>query len=104
MGLSYSRNVGEYAAVTGSVLFQNNNYSDDETKVGAEVAFKDMAFLRVGYTTAPDKPEDFEYIYGMTVGAGIHLKTAGMDLYLDYAWRQVEMFSSSNIFSIKLGF
>jgi len=104
MGLSYTRNIGEYAAVTGSALFQNNNYSDDEAKVGAEVAFKDMAFLRVGYTTAPDKPEDFEYIYGLTVGAGVHLKTAGMDLYLDYAWRQVEMFSSSNIFSIKLGF
>ncbi|MCD6116403.1 PorV/PorQ family protein [bacterium] len=104
IGLSYSRNIGENASVTGSYLFQNNNYSDDESKLGAEAAFKDMAFLRVGYTMAPDKPEDFEYLYGLTFGGGVHLKTGGMDLYLDYAWRQIEMFSSSNVFSLKLGF
>ena len=104
IGLAYTRTVGEYASVTGAYLFQNNNYSDDESKVGAEFAFKDMAFLRAGYTMAPDKPEDFEYIYGLTFGGGVHLKTGGMDIYLDYAWRQVDMFDNSNVFSVKLGF
>ena len=104
MSLSYTKDVGELGNATLSYLFQNNNFSDDISAIGGEFAYQDMAFLRVGYSMAPDKAENSEYLYGLTFGAGVLLKTGNVELSVDYAYRQVEFFDNSNIVSVKLGF
>ena len=104
IAVSYSYDIGEYGKATASYLFANNNFADDESKIGAEFAYKDLAFVRAGYTMTPDKPEDYEYIWGPTFGGGVHLKTGGVNIWIDYAYRSVDFFDSSNVFSLKFGF
>lgn len=104
MGLAYTYDVGEMGSVTATYQFRNNNFADDESIFGGEFAYKDMAFLRAGYIMAPDKPEDWDYIYGLTFGAGVMLKTGGLDIGLNYAFRQVDLFDNNNVISLTLGF
>lgn len=109
MGIGYTMSIGETNKVNLVSLFQNNNYDDDEIKVGAEFAFKDLFFLRGGWQFAPDAPNDATgkenaYIFGPTFGAGFHHEVGGVDVALDYAFRDTNFFSSVNVFSIALGF
>jgi hypothetical protein len=104
IGLAYKTMVADIGSLTVSGLFQNNNFDYDNAKVGGEFAIKDMAFIRGGYSMGLDMAEDYDYILGPTFGAGVHLKTGGVDFWIDYAFRAVEFFDNSNIFSIKIGF
>lgn len=104
IGLSYRHKISEFGQLTASYLFQNNNFSDDENKLGLEFSFKDRAFIRVGYTMTANNMENYGSIFGLVFGGGVHLKTGGIDFWIDYAYRSVEFFNSSNVFSIKLGF
>jgi hypothetical protein len=104
IGLAYTYPITEFQSLTASYLFQNNNYSDDESKFGLELAFQKLLYLRGGYSLTPDKPEGYDYIFGVTFGAGIHMKTGGVDMFLDYAFRDAEFFDTGNVFSLKLGF
>jgi hypothetical protein len=109
LGIGYSRSFGESGKLNLSSLFQNNNYDDDEVKVGAEYAYKDIVFLRGGWQFAPDSPNDATgaenaYVFGPSFGGGFHYDLGGVDFTLDYAWRDVNFFDANNIFTIRLGF
>ncbi len=43
-------------------------------------------------------------INGMAEVAALQLNLGGLEANLDYAFRQVEFFDNSNVFSLKLGF
>lgn len=104
IGLAYQTQLGDMAALTASYIFQNNNFTYDDNKIGAEIAINEMAFIRGGYSLGLDVEEDYDYITGPTFGAGVHLKSGGLDFWIDYAFRMVEFFDNSNIFSVKIGF
>lgn len=102
-GLGYRRVVEEDNVFLIATSFQNNNYSDDEYKVGAEYAYRDVLFLRGGMDFSQKQTEK-EFIYGPTFGAGIHYPVGNIDLTFDYAYRAVDIFDNNHIFSVKLGF
>lgn len=106
MGLSYMKNIG-----VGNLLvctqFQNNNFEQDRVKVGAEFELMNMLYLRGGYDTVmkdADNPDSGETIFGLSLGAGLKYNVGGVNMMLDYAYRPMQYFGNSNVFSIGLGF
>jgi hypothetical protein len=111
LGLAYAIDVGEQNALNVSGMFQNNNFSADEYKVGAEYGYDNTFFLRGGYNLAEnmknnslDVTDKTSFIFGFTAGAGIHYPMGNLDLTFDYAFRQAEFFQDNHIFSVKIGF
>jgi len=103
IGFAYVRSFDDINALQFSSSFQNNNFSGDEYKVGAEYVYDDLFFIRGGYTFAPEV-EDEDYIYGLTAGVGILYEVEGIDMMVDYAFREVEYFDANHVFQISFGF
>lgn len=111
IGLSYNYTIAEQNSLNLSTVFQNNNFSADEYKVGLEYNFDDLFFLRGGYNFAETAKngnlglsDNTVFIYGFTAGAGIEYTLGTLDLSFDYAFRSVEFLDDNHIFSLKIGF
>ncbi len=107
LGVSYEKRFADmYKAVLIST-FQNNNFKNDEYKLAAEFSFKDLLFLRGGYSFYASSTEDIsdeeQNLYGPTFGAGINMNI-GIMVSVDYAYRQVRYFDPNHVFAIKIGF
>jgi hypothetical protein len=102
-GLGYRRSIGSDNVLLLSTAFQNNNFSDDEYRLGAEFGYQDLLFLRGGLNLSA-KESEREYVYGPSAGVGVHYAFSGVDVTVDYAFRAVDIFDSNHIFSVKLGF
>ena len=103
LGIGYIYRPEENHELTVTSVFQNNNLSDDEYKLGLEYGFNRTFFLRGGYDFSQETIEN-SYIYGPTAGAGIHYAFSGLEATIDYAYRDVDFFQPNHVFSIKLGF
>jgi len=108
IGLGYRISMGEKSNLNLTSLYQDNNFDDDATRIGAEYSFDNLLFVRGGYSYAfnagDDPAGESRYIFGPAFGAGLHRELGGLDVSLDYAFRQVQFFDSSNVFTLKLGF
>jgi hypothetical protein len=103
LGVGYTYSLEEQHNLTMSSVFQNNNFSDDEYKLGLEYDYDNTLFLRGGYDLAQETLED-SYIYGLTAGAGVHYAFTGLDVTVDYAFRSVDFLQDNHIFAVRLGF
>lgn len=106
MGVSYKREINEENSISVSGCFNNNNYSYDNYRFGAEYSFKNLLFIRGGYlfsanTTdnAPDIYEDFSAGIGINFGS-----ISDVNVSLDYAYIPVKYFDTNHAFTIKMGF
>ena len=102
-GLGYRSSLAGQTSLLISSTFQNNNFAGDEYKVGAELAYANLLYVRAGYSMSP-KAQDDDYLYGFTAGAGLTYEVGDVTIGIDYAYRAVKYFDANNIFSIKLGF
>lgn len=102
LGLSYTVTMPGNSQVHLSSMFQNNNYSSDEYRLGGEYAFSDFVFLRGGYTFAATDAES--YLYGLTFGGGLNLNLTGLDLGLDYTFRDMDIFNVNHLLELRVGF
>lgn len=103
-GVGYKRQVTDMISVQGTTSFQSNNFSDDEYKVGLEGAYQDLLFVRGGYNFAQRESDEREYMYGPTMGFGVHSALGNTDISIDYAYRSLKTFDGNHIFSVKIGF
>jgi hypothetical protein len=109
VGLSYLAKFDAKSTLTVSGSFQNNNFSDDEWKLGAEFCFEDLLFLRGGYTLAPTAGTDpltgsDLYQYDYTLGVGVKVDLGGTAVMFDYGYRHELLFTANNVFTVTLGF
>jgi hypothetical protein len=114
IGASYMNKFSEDNSVTLMSLFQNNNFSDDEYKLGLEYAFRNMFFVRGGYDFAENTKDDnltsttgvdeTTYIYGGTFGVGILYDVTDLAIGVDYAYRAAKFFKGNHVLTIRLGF
>lgn len=113
LGLSYALTMPGKSKLQIGGAFQNNNYSNDEIRLGGEFSFADLANFRGGYTIALDDSlktvelldkEEKSFLFGLTFGGGLKLKVTGLDMEIDYAFRQTQRFNPNHIFSLKIGF
>lgn len=114
IGASYMNKFAEDNSITLMSLFQNNNFSDDEYKVGLEYGFRNMFFVRGGYDLAENTKDEnlttatgadeTTYIYGGTFGVGVNYDAADITIGVDYAYRAVKFFTGNHVISVRLGF
>lgn len=101
LAAGYSPVLDEQNALLITSIYQNNNFSGDEYKFGGEYGYNDLFFVRAGYQISPDQED---YLYGFTGGVGINYQVEGFGVKVDYAYRDVQFFDGSHIFSLTLGF
>jgi hypothetical protein len=102
LGLGYSPVLDETNSLQFSGIYQNNNFSGDEYKLGGEYGYNDLFFVRAGYQLAPQGFDD--YLYGFSAGVGIDYEVEGFGFKVDYAYREVEFFDGNHVFAFTLGF
>lgn len=102
LGLAYKPKLDELNSVEIGAVFQNNNYSNDEYRIGLEYGYNNLLFLRGGYSVSAE--DNANYIYGFSAGVGINYDLGGLDIKVDYAYRSVQYFDGNHIFGVSLGF
>ena len=103
LGLAYAWNIADMNTLLFSGVFQNNNLSEDEYKIGAEYNYNDLFFLRAGYTFSNEYIAD-AYPFGFTAGAGVHYDFGGIAVGVDYAYREMQFFNGNHTIALSLGF
>jgi hypothetical protein len=108
IGVGYSGRVGDNMNYTVSGVFANNNLYLDEYKLGAEYGVNlapVKVFARGGYSFVPQITEAEDNIFGATLGFGLVFEAgSGVELGVDYAYRQVDLFSANNVIALRIGF
>ncbi len=108
IGLAYNVRFDEQNSVLLNGDFANNNYSDDEYKLGAEFTLVNQVYVRGAYSLSPNTTKDLagtlEYQYDYSFGAGFKVDLGGAIASVDYGYRHLRTLSSNNVFSITLGF
>jgi len=99
LGMAYSLDCSEDGHLVFTGTFENNNYSNDEYKIGTEYSFRQMLFVRGGYMFSAST-DDQEYIYGPTAGIGVRAKINEMNIHVDYAYRAAKYFGGNSIFTV----
>lgn len=104
-GLAYKPVLDEQNSLLVATTFQNNNFSGDVYKAGAEYTFNNLISLRGGYAYTPESQETGN-IWGFTAGAGLNFDIGGgTGVRVDYAYRQVKSsFDANHVFSVGLAF
>jgi hypothetical protein len=102
LAAGYKPVIDEMNSLQFSGIYQNNNFSGDEAKLGGEYGYNNMFFVRAGYQFAMQETDN--YIYGFTAGAGINYDIEGFGIRVDYAFRDTKYFDGSHIFALTLGF
>ncbi len=100
LAAGYSPVIDEQNALLVTSIYQNNNFSGDEYKFGAEYGYNDLFFVRAGYLYS----DVTDYLYGFTGGVGINYEVEGFAFKVDYAFRDVQFFDGSHVFALTLGF
>lgn len=105
LGLAYKYAMGANNAVNIGGTFANANESENALRFGAEYNYNNLVFLRGGYDMVTEKSDvrSDESIFGFTVGGGLKYAIGGVDLEIDYAYRDVEVFDGNHVFSLKFG-
>jgi hypothetical protein len=100
LGMAYKMIDQEKSVVNLTGTFQSNNFAQDEYRVGGEYGFDDKFFVRGGYTYADQK----DYLFGLTLGAGLAFNLGETAMEFDYAWSQSEFFDDNHYFTFQVGF
>ncbi len=103
IGASYTRASGDNS-ITLTSMFQNNNFSLDEYKFGAEYSYQKMFFIRGGWDVAESRPVTTDYIYGPSGGVGLVYTLSDVQVAVDYAYRYTQFFDGNHVVTIRLGF
>ncbi|MEW6651893.1 MAG: PorV/PorQ family protein [Bacteroidota bacterium] len=104
LGFGYARKFG-MIGVQANALYRNDNFYNDEVKLGAEVEFSNLLYLRGGYIVLPEGEGNYENVYnGIHAGFGIKYDIGGAVIALDYAYRTMKYWDANNIVTISLGF
>jgi hypothetical protein len=105
LGVTYEQQTSESFGWLVTTAYESNNFSNDVLKLGAEVGWNEMFFLRGGYHFVSEARDDkAENIFGPSLGGGIYINTAAVDLIIDYAYRFTEYFDDSQVFALRLFF
>ncbi len=104
IGVSYSSKFSGDNSLTLTSLFQNNNFSLDEYKFGAEYSYQNIFFVRGGWNVAESRPSTTDYIYGPSGGFGLQYTLSDVAIGIDYAYRYTQFFDGNHVLTIRLGF
>ncbi len=106
LGLSYQKQFDEQNSIMISGTFQNNNFTYDDYKFGAEYNFKNLLYVRAGYLASFQATDETPNIWqNYTLGVGINTREfSNIDLSVDYAYIPAKYFDANNVFALRFGF
>lgn len=108
IGIAYTSTLAELHSVTVAGTFQNNNFLDDQYRVGLEYSFRNFFYLRGGYIMAPEADKDAleksTFIFGGSFGAGIKYDAGDIRLGVDYGFNASKYFDGQQAISLSVGF
>lgn len=88
-----------------SAVYQNTTSENDYLRVGTELNFADIGFVRAGYAfqlkTAGAELGDS--IYGLTLGAGVKFEISTTKIRVDYVYRPAQYFGGENLICLGIG-
>ena len=98
LGFAYNLKLGE-SSLTLAGSFQNNNFTLDEYKGGLEYSFKNMLFLRVGYSYV----NETDYVFNSpSFGVGFNIPFGGtLEASVEYTYRKVKFFDNNQFLTIR---
>jgi len=102
MGLTYMAG----KSLLLSAVYQNNNTERDYLRVGGEMSFSDVAFVRAGYAFQlkdVQNPEAGESVYGLTFGGGVKFKISDTNIIVDYVFRPAQNLGNENLICLGVG-
>jgi hypothetical protein len=108
LAVAYSQAFEEMHLLTVAGAFENNNFLDDQYRIGVEYGFNNFFFLRGSYNVAGEGFDDAfgesAYQYGAAFGAGVNLDAGDLSIGVDYAYRDMVTFDGNHVITINLGF
>lgn len=108
IGLAYAAAFSDIHSVTVSGAFENNNFLQDQYRIGAEYSYRDFFFLRGSFNVAgnslKDAKGDTAYLRGPAMGAGVKYQAGDLALGLDYAYEVNRVFDGNHVFTLNIGF
>jgi hypothetical protein len=101
MGLSYK----PADLIMLSAVYQNSNTEADYIRIGTELNFADIGFVRAGYAIQilESGAEQGNSVFGLTLGAGVKFKVAQTDILVDYVFRPAQYLGSQNLICLGIG-
>ncbi|MDZ7820643.1 MAG: PorV/PorQ family protein [Candidatus Marinimicrobia bacterium] len=102
MGLSYK--AGDMLML--STTYQNSNTETDYLRVGTELNFADIGFVRAGYAfqLKDAEAELGGSVFGLTLGAGMKFQVSSTNVNVDYVFRPAQHFGNQNLICLGIGF
>ncbi|MFQ5602614.1 MAG: PorV/PorQ family protein [bacterium] len=100
-GASYRYDIGSNNALTFAGTFVNANEAENNFRFGVEYNLNDLLYVRGGYDVATENTD--ESLFGFAFGAGLNYDIGGMNLQFDYAYRDVDVFDTNHVFTVKFG-
>ncbi len=107
IGLAYTVNLGGSSKLLVTGSYQNNNYSYDAYRIGAEYNYNDMLYLRAGRLQAASASDRIPDIFqNFNLGAGVRFtNVGGTDISVDYAYVPVkDFFTNNHVVAVRVGF
>jgi hypothetical protein len=108
LSAAYTQSFADLHALTVSSAFENNNFLNDQFRLGVEYGFRNFFFLRGSYNLAGESFDDAfgesAYQYGAAFGAGVNLDAGDLSIGVDYAYRDMVLFDGNHVITINLGF
>lgn len=88
-----------------SAVYQNSNAETDYLKVGTELNFAGIGFVRAGYAFQLNAAgADLGYsVYGLTLGAGVKFDVSTTKLSVDYVFRPGQFLGTENLICLGIG-
>lgn len=88
-----------------SAVYQNSNAETDYLKVGTELNFAGIGFVRAGYNFQLNKAgNELGYsVYGLTLGAGVKFDVSTTKISVDYVFRPGQFLGTENLICLGIG-
>ena len=88
-----------------SAVYQNSNAETDYLKVGTELNFAGIGFVRAGYAFQLNAAgADLGYsVYGLTLGAGVKFDVSTTKISVDYVFRPGQFLGTENLICLGIG-
>ncbi len=105
IGLAYDYSPAENFMMSFNGTFSNNNLYYDEYRGGLELSYgmeSEKLFARGGFLSIPQNTDN--NISGPTFGGGVTYESTGVNVTVDYGYRQVKYFGGNQVLSFRLGF
>jgi hypothetical protein len=109
LGLAYLYELNDQLKFNLLSNYTNNSFTINQASAGVEAILMDMFIVRGGYMTTL-YPDDYPATakdddqFGLSMGAGCHLKVGSNKLKIDYAYRPMKTFDANQYVTIGISF